>query len=248
MTRRSPPAAGCAPTTRPSRRRAGPGPRDRPSARRWPSSCPGRRGALRVVGTVRALDEDGRVAYVRPRQILDADRSLAREIVVRVSPPPTRRDRRGLRDLGDPRRRSAARRRATENFLGPRDAAARGRRGRRARVPLRARPGARADRRASGADALAAPRHRRGPGDRGRGPRRGGPRGRRTRRDAAVVLEHWCSPRSSGSSPPATPTRRRASWGRRPRRRLPRPPRARRGRVGRAAPSCEPPVAGLREE
>ena len=41
---------------------------------------------FRVVGTVRALDQDGRVAYVRPRQILDDDPGAAPQIVIRVKP------------------------------------------------------------------------------------------------------------------------------------------------------------------
>ena len=41
---------------------------------------------FRVVGTVRALDEDGRVAYVRPRRVLAADPGAAAEIVVRLKP------------------------------------------------------------------------------------------------------------------------------------------------------------------
>jgi putative ABC transport system permease protein len=41
---------------------------------------------FRVVGTVRALDQDGRVAYVRPRQILDDDPGASPQIVIRVRP------------------------------------------------------------------------------------------------------------------------------------------------------------------
>jgi FtsX-like permease family len=39
---------------------------------------------FRVVGVTRALDEDGRVAYVRPRRVLAADPGLQPEIVVRL--------------------------------------------------------------------------------------------------------------------------------------------------------------------
>jgi hypothetical protein len=41
---------------------------------------------FRVVGTVRALDEDGRVAYVRPRRVLAADPNTATQIVIRLRP------------------------------------------------------------------------------------------------------------------------------------------------------------------
>jgi ABC-type antimicrobial peptide transport system permease subunit len=41
---------------------------------------------FRVVGTVRAVDTDGRVAYVRPKRLLDADPGLGSEIVIRLKP------------------------------------------------------------------------------------------------------------------------------------------------------------------
>jgi ABC-type antimicrobial peptide transport system permease subunit len=39
---------------------------------------------FRVVGTVRALDQDGRVAYVRPRRVLAADPGASPQIVIRL--------------------------------------------------------------------------------------------------------------------------------------------------------------------
>jgi ABC-type antimicrobial peptide transport system permease subunit len=44
----------------------------------------GREARFRVVGTVRALDEDGRVAYVRPGRLLAAEPGLTPELVVRL--------------------------------------------------------------------------------------------------------------------------------------------------------------------
>jgi ABC-type antimicrobial peptide transport system permease subunit len=41
---------------------------------------------FRVVGTVRALEDDGRVAYVRPSRVLAADPGAAPQIVIRVRP------------------------------------------------------------------------------------------------------------------------------------------------------------------
>jgi ABC-type lipoprotein release transport system permease subunit len=41
---------------------------------------------FRVVGTVRALEEDGRVAYVRPRRVLAADPGASPQIVIRLRP------------------------------------------------------------------------------------------------------------------------------------------------------------------
>jgi ABC-type antimicrobial peptide transport system permease subunit len=40
---------------------------------------------FRVVGTVRALDDDGRVAYVRPRRVLAADPGASPQIVIRLA-------------------------------------------------------------------------------------------------------------------------------------------------------------------
>ncbi len=56
---------------------------------------------FRVVGTVRALDDDGRVAYVRPGRVLDAEPALEPEVVVRPAPGADRRELdAGLRELG----------------------------------------------------------------------------------------------------------------------------------------------------
>jgi putative ABC transport system permease protein len=41
---------------------------------------------FRVVGTVRAIDQDGRVAYVRPKQILDDDPGAQPSIAIRLKP------------------------------------------------------------------------------------------------------------------------------------------------------------------
>jgi ABC-type lipoprotein release transport system permease subunit len=41
---------------------------------------------FRVVGTVRSVDTDGRIAYVRPRRLLAADPGLLSEIVIRLKP------------------------------------------------------------------------------------------------------------------------------------------------------------------
>ena len=56
---------------------------------------------FRVVGTLRALEDDGRVAYVRPGRLLAAERGLAPEVVVRPRPgaDPVRLNRE-LRALG----------------------------------------------------------------------------------------------------------------------------------------------------
>jgi ABC-type antimicrobial peptide transport system permease subunit len=42
---------------------------------------------FRVVGVTRALDEDGRIAYVRPRRVLAADPGVQPEVVVRLRSP-----------------------------------------------------------------------------------------------------------------------------------------------------------------
>jgi putative ABC transport system permease protein len=56
---------------------------------------------FRVVGTVRALEEDGRVAYVHPRRILAADPGTPAQIVVRLRPGADRAAVSArLRDLG----------------------------------------------------------------------------------------------------------------------------------------------------
>ena len=56
---------------------------------------------FRVVGTVRALEDDGRIAYVRPDRVLDAEPGLASEVVVRPRPGADREElNAGLRSLG----------------------------------------------------------------------------------------------------------------------------------------------------
>lgn len=56
---------------------------------------------FRVVGTVRALDDDGRVAYVRPPRVLAADPGVSPEVVIRVERGSDRAEvTRGLRGLG----------------------------------------------------------------------------------------------------------------------------------------------------
>jgi predicted lysophospholipase L1 biosynthesis ABC-type transport system permease subunit len=61
----------------------------------------GNEARFRVVGTVRALDDDGRVAYVRPRRLLDAEPGATPEIVVRLRPDADRAAVSArLRDLG----------------------------------------------------------------------------------------------------------------------------------------------------
>jgi ABC-type lipoprotein release transport system permease subunit len=62
---------------------------------------PGGEARFRVVGTVRALDDSGRIAYVRPRRLLAAEPSLAGEVVVRLRRAEDEaRVRRELTDLG----------------------------------------------------------------------------------------------------------------------------------------------------
>jgi ABC-type antimicrobial peptide transport system permease subunit len=56
---------------------------------------------FRVVGTVRALDDDGRVAYVRPKRVLAADPGALPQIVIRLRPGANRAAVGArLRDLG----------------------------------------------------------------------------------------------------------------------------------------------------
>ncbi len=56
---------------------------------------------FRVVGVVRALEDDGRIAYVRPGRVLDAEPGLAPEVVVRPEPGTDRAEViAGLRRLG----------------------------------------------------------------------------------------------------------------------------------------------------
>jgi hypothetical protein len=47
---------------------------------------PGGEARFAVVGTVRALDDNGRVAYVRPRRLLAADPGASPQIVIRLTP------------------------------------------------------------------------------------------------------------------------------------------------------------------
>ncbi len=164
---------------------------------------------FRVVGIVRALDEDGRVAYVRPGRLLAADpaavgadrRAAARRRRPRGGrPAPARAGRRA----GRGRRRHDAQRRL------PGDAgraAARGRGDRRARLPVRAGPVAGADRARAAADAGAAARHRR-PGRDGRPPSWRGPPSswRCPRRCSRSRSSTGCWRRWSAAWPPATPT------------------------------------------
>ena len=64
---------------------------------------------FRVAGVVRALERDGRLAYVRPERLLAADPGLGSELAVRLDPGADRaRVEAGLRDLGAPPSRSAA--------------------------------------------------------------------------------------------------------------------------------------------
>jgi ABC-type antimicrobial peptide transport system permease subunit len=61
----------------------------------------GEEARFRVVGTVRALDDDGRVAYVRPKRVLDADPGVLPQIVIRLKPGADQAAvSRRLRDLG----------------------------------------------------------------------------------------------------------------------------------------------------
>jgi ABC-type antimicrobial peptide transport system permease subunit len=56
---------------------------------------------FRIVGIIRALESDGRVAYVRPDRVLDADPTLEPELAIRLAPGADReRVARGLRALG----------------------------------------------------------------------------------------------------------------------------------------------------
>jgi ABC-type lipoprotein release transport system permease subunit len=61
----------------------------------------GEEARFHVVGTVRALDDDGRVAYVRPKRVLAADPGVLPQIVIRLKPDANRAAvSRSLRDLG----------------------------------------------------------------------------------------------------------------------------------------------------
>ena len=115
-TRRSTPGAGCAAATR--RRSAS------ASRRRWASASGstlavqlpgGGEARFRVVGTVRALDDNGRVAYVRPARVLAADPGAepADRGQARRAAPTARRSRGGCRRWAPSPPPSAAPRRAT---------------------------------------------------------------------------------------------------------------------------------------
>jgi len=79
----------------------------------------GAEARFRVVGTVRAIDDDGRVAYVRPARLLAADPSISPLIAIRLERGADRAAvTRALRRLGaEPRAVSAATTRSTA-FLG----------------------------------------------------------------------------------------------------------------------------------
>ena len=196
----------------------------------------GTEARFRVVGVVRALEHDGRIAYVRPRRLLDAQPGVGSTISVRLAPGA---DRAAVeRDAGGARRAAAAgRRRDDPQRRVPRrarDRAARGRARGRARLPVRADPGARDDRPRAPRRRRAAPRGRRRrahgrDGARRRRAGRGRPGG--ARRRAARVARAGAARRPAGGRlrrPPARavggPGRARA---RRPARALRRRDRAR---------------------
>ncbi len=61
----------------------------------------GREVRFRVSGVVRALDSDGRIAYVRPRRLLDADPGLTPTLAIRLTAPQARaKVVRALEELG----------------------------------------------------------------------------------------------------------------------------------------------------
>src|SRR4051794_2847697 len=61
----------------------------------------GEEARFRVVGTVRSLDDDGRIAYVRSKRVLAADPGVLPQIVIRLNPGADRAAvSRRLRDLG----------------------------------------------------------------------------------------------------------------------------------------------------
>jgi ABC-type antimicrobial peptide transport system permease subunit len=79
----------------------------------------GREARFRVVGTVRALEEDGRVAYVRPARVLAADPSAGAQIVVRLEPGANRAAVGArLRDLGSEPARVGGATTRNGDFLG----------------------------------------------------------------------------------------------------------------------------------
>ena len=170
---------------------------------------------FRVTGIVRALENDGRIAWVQPDKLLEPRPDLSPQVVVRVKPGAdpaavTRELPAGPRRAPPARRRRADRQRRVPRRA--RRGAARRRPGRRPRLPVRADPGAdrhraRAPRRGRAAARGAAPTRPSvglvlgGRRDRGRDPRRD--RGRRARAGRS-------SARSSPAWPRASPPSRSA--------------------------------------
>ena len=178
------------------RRRAGPGARHRPGGDARRPAAVGRRGALprgrdgaRARGRAAASPTcaRARVLAAEPGALAADRRAPAR------AAPTARRWPRGWPTLGAAPARGGRRDDAQRRL--PRHAghaAARRGRDRRARLPVRARPGAGPDRARAAPDARAAARHGRARVDRGR--RAGGRRARRSRAPAALLalaLEHW---------------------------------------------------------
>ena len=79
----------------------------------------GREARFRVVGVVRALEKDGRVAYTRPRRLLDADPSLEPTLAVRLEPGADRAavERRLSAGGGPPPRATAGASTSNRSFL-----------------------------------------------------------------------------------------------------------------------------------
>ena len=209
---------------------------------------------FRVVGTVRALDDNGRVAYVRPARVLAADPGATPQVVVKLA---RGADRAAVTAPAGDARRAAGRRRRRHDAQRrlprhARRAAARGGDRRRARLPVRA-----------------------GAGPRARGPRARGPRSRCCAPPAPRAppwAPSWPARRSPSRCPPRS-SRSRSSGSCSPRwsahlaagyadvcpRSSAGPGRARRSagwrcwaswppRGSRAGPRAAPPLAGLREE
>ncbi len=79
----------------------------------------GTEARFRVVGVVRAIDNDGRVAYVRPRRLLGADPALAPTIAIRLAAGADRAAvSRGLEQLGAGPQATAAATTRNARFLG----------------------------------------------------------------------------------------------------------------------------------
>ena len=208
---------------------------------------------FRVSGVVRALEHDGRIAYVRPRRLLDARPDVGSTISVRLEPGADR-ERVEQRAGGARRAAAAGRRRDDPQRRLPRragDRAARSRARRRARLPLRADPGARDDgarppRRRRGAARL----RRRRPHRRDRARRAPRSPSRCRRRSPACCSSGSCSARWSHAW-------QRASRACRSRRRRARPRCVLGGIAALAAAATavvarrtmrEPVIEGLREE